>query len=264
MKELKLILTAFLLCGVSYTTSGQSLTAKQIQEKAISATRISGTESISTLTIMGKRGEQRVRKMSMVSKLYDNGLTEKKLVKFTEPADVKGTGFLSYDYNDKSDDKWIYMPALRKTRRIISSENAKSFMGSEFSYADMSLPAVDDFTYKFLHAESVNSEPCYVLEIIPRNNDIAEENGFSKKISYISKSDFVLRRAIYYNLAGEKEKVMTAKSVIEVDPKKHKYKMKEMEMENLLNNRKSISNIEQIKFNPDIPDDYFTTRYLEK
>ncbi|ACF13913.1 exporters of the RND superfamily-like protein [Chloroherpeton thalassium ATCC 35110] len=225
---------------------------------------MSGTESISTLTIIGKRGEQRVRKMAMVSKLYDDGLTEKKLVKFNAPADVKGTGFLWFDYNDKSDDKWIYMTALRKTRRIISSENAKSFMGSEFSYADMSLPTVDDFSYKFLQAETVNGESCYALEIIPKTNGVAEDNGFSKKISYISKNDFVLRKAIYYNLAGEKEKIMRVKSIIEVDANNHKFKMKEMEMENLLSNRKSISRIEQIKFNPNVPDDYFTTRHLEK
>lgn len=259
-----LVLTTLLFCSLGYTASAQNYTAKQVQQKAIEVTRVEGTEALSTLTIIGKKGEQRVRKMSMVTKLYDNGLTEKKMVKFTDPADVKGTGFLSYDYNDKTDDKWIYMPALRKTRRIISSENAKSFMGSEFSYADMSMPTIDDFSYKFLKEELVNGEPCYVLEINPNNNEIADENGFSKKISYISKNDFVVRKAIYYNLAGEKEKAMTVKSVIEVDNKNHKYKMKEMEMVNLLNGRRSVSKMEQIKFNPNIPDDYFTTRFLEK
>ncbi len=264
MKKIQLAIATLLLSGISYMASAQNLIAKEVQQKSIDVTRVSGTESLSTLTIISKNGEKRVRKMSMVSKLYDNGLTEKKMVKFTEPADVKGTGFLSYDYNDKPDDKWIYMPAMRKTRRIISSENAKNFMGSEFSYADMSMPTVDDFTYKFLTEESIDGIPCYVIEIIPMNKDIEEENGFSKKISYISKKDFVIRKAVYFNLPGEKEKVMTVKSVIEVDAQNHRYKLKEIEMVNLLNNRKSISAIDQIKFNPDIPDDYFTTRYLEK
>lgn len=259
-----LLVATFLFCSLGYTASAQNFTAKQVQQKTIDVTRVTGTEAISTLTIIGKKSEQRVRKMSMVTKLYDNGLTEKKMVKFTDPADVKGTGFLSYDYNEETDDKWIYMPALRKTRRIISSENAKSFMGSEFSYADMSMPTVEDFTYKFLPEESVNGETCYVIEITPKNNDIADENGFSKKISSISKKDFVVRQSVYYNLAGEKEKEMTVKSVIEVDTKNHKFKMEEMEMVNLLNGRRSISKTEQIKFNPNIPDDYFTTRFLEK
>ncbi len=263
MKNTKLIIAALFLSGISYATSAQ-MSAKEVQQKAIDVTRVAGTEALSSLTIIGKKGEQRVRKMSMVTKLYDNGSTEKKMVKFTDPADVKGTGFLSYDYNEKTDDKWIYMPALRKTRRIISSENAKSFMGSEFSYADMSMPTVEDFTYKFLPEETVNGEPCYVIEITPKNNDVADENGFSKKISSISKKDFVVRKSVYYNLAGEKEKEMTVKSVIEVDTKNHKFKMEEMEMVNLLDNRRSISKTEKIKYNPNIPDDYFTTRFLEK
>ena len=264
MKTTKLLLTAFVLSCISYAVSAQNLTAKQVQEKAIEATRVKGSESLSTLTIISKNGQERVRKMSMVSKLYDNGDTEKKLVKFTAPADVKGTGFLSFDYKEEADDKWIYMPALRKTRRIISSENAKSFMGSEFSYADMSLPTVEDFNYKFLNAETINGEPCYTIEITPKNDEIASENGFSKKISHISKNDFVLRKAWYYDLSGEKEKVLTVSSVIEVDKTNHKYKIKEMKMVNLLNGRQSTSVIDEIQYTPNVSDDYFTTRYLEK
>lgn len=264
MKTIKLLLSVLCLSSITYSISAQSLTAKQVQEKCIEATRVKGSEALSTLTIISKKGQKRVRKMSMVSKLYDNGNTEKKLIKFTEPADVKGTGFLSFDYKDKADDKWIYMPALRKTRRIISSENAKSFMGSEFSYADMSLPTVEDFTYKYLDAETINEELCYAIEITSKDAEIANGNGFSKKISYISKKDFVMRKAFYYNLSGEKEKEMTVGEVIEVDKTNHKYKIKEMTMVNVLNGRKSISTIDQIQYHPNVSDDYFTTRFLEK
>jgi len=262
---MKILLSAtLLLIGVGHTVSAQNISAQKVQEKTIEVTRVKGTESISTLTIISSKGDKRVRKMTSVSKLYDNGETEKKMIRFVAPADVKGTGFLTYDYNEKDDDKWIYMPALRKTRRIITSENAKSFMGSEFSYADMSMPTVNDFTYKFRKEESINGIPCYVIEIIPKDDDIADENGFSKKISWISKDKFLLKKSVYYNLPGDKEKIMTITSAIEVDKTNHKYKYKEMIMENLIENRKSISTIEQIKFNSKIQDDYFTTRFLER
>ncbi|WP_461637130.1 outer membrane lipoprotein-sorting protein [Labilibaculum euxinus] len=264
MNTIKLLLAVLCLSGISNSATAQNLTAKQVQEKSIEATRVKGSEALSTLIIISKKGQERVRKMSMVTKLYDNGETEKKLAKFTEPADVNGTGFLSFDYNAKPDDKWIYMPALRKTRRIISSENAKSFMGSEFSYADMSQPTVEDYNYKLLTDETVSGEACYTIEIIPKDDDIANENGFSKKVSYISKKDFVLRKAFYYNLSGEKEKELTVKSIIEVDKANHKYKMKEMKMVNLLNGRQSISKIDQIQYSPNVSDEYFTTRFLEK
>lgn len=262
---LKIFFALTIMIQLSIISKAQgNITAKEVQKKSINATRVDGTESLSTLVILNEKGEKRVRKTAAVTKLYDNGDLEKKMVRFTEPADVKGTGFLTFDYSDKDDDKWIYMPALRKTRRIISSENAKSFMGSEFSYADMSLPTVEDFNYKFLPDEKIGEELCYTLEIIPMNEEIEDENGFSKKISYISKKDFVLRKSVYYDLFGDKEKEMTVKSVVEVDKENHKYKMKEIEMINVQNGRKSISTIERIKLKRNISDSYFTTRYLEK
>jgi outer membrane lipoprotein-sorting protein len=265
MKQFRLTIAACLLiCSTDLMVTAQNLTAKEVRQKAIDVTRVKGTEAINTLTIISPKGDKRVRKMTSVTKLVDNGDTEKKLIRFVEPADVKGTGFLTYDYNTEDDDKWIYMPALRKTRRIITSENAKSFMGSEFSYADMSMPTVDDFNYKFHDDETINGTNCYVIEIIPKDDDIMDENGFSKKMVWISTDKFLIQKSVYYNLAGDKEKVMTVNAFIEVDPRNHLYKFKEMEMVNLLENRKSISRIEQIKFNPDIPDDYFTTRYLER
>ncbi|MDY0096513.1 MAG: outer membrane lipoprotein-sorting protein [Candidatus Vecturithrix sp.] len=266
MKTVKIYAGVWLLAGfmAGVATAQELLSAKEVQQKSIEATRVDGLESLSTLLIINEHGEERVRKMAVVSRVYDHGTLEKKLIRFLEPADVKDTGFLSYDYNEKDDDKWIYMPALRKTRRIISSENAKSFMGSEFSYADMSLPTVEDFTYAFLPDETVGEELCYVMEVIPKNDDIQEEYGFSKKIMSISKHDFVPRKAIYYDFFGDQEKIMEVNAVIEVDQQKHKYKMQEILMTNVQDKRKSISRIDQIQFNPGIPDEYFTTRYLEK
>lgn len=265
MKTIKSILVSCMIIALSLTTHAQStLSVKQIQQKSIEATRVSGTESLNKMTIINQHGQKRVRQMAVITKLYDNGNTEKKLIRFSAPADVKGVGFLTYDYNKKDDDKWIYMPALRKTRRIISSENAKSFMGSEFSYADMTLPNIEEYMYKLLGEEMINGIVCFKIEIIPVNDDVMDANGFSEKIVSIGKKDFVLRKAIYFDMFGEKEKVMEVESIVEVDKTNHKYRFKKIVMTNLQNSRKSISEIEQIKFNPSIPDDYFTTRYLER
>lgn len=263
----KIFLSAIITIASTWSATAyaqKGLSPQQVQQKAIEATRVAGMETQSSMTIYSPSGDKRVRKMHIASKIYDNGNLEKKLIRFIEPADVKGTGFLSFDYLNKEDDKWIYMPALRKTRRIVSSENAKSFMGSEFSYADMSTPAVEDFDYKFSNERKVGEHDCYVLEITPKNKTIANENGFSKKISYIDKRIFVIRKATYYNLAGEKEKEMTVSAITEVDTKNHKYRFKEMTMVNLKNKRKSVLNNNSIKFTPSISDGYFTTRTLEQ
>jgi hypothetical protein len=216
------------------------------------------------MTIIDSRGRERVRKIATVSKLYDSGETEKRLIRFLSPADVKGTGLLTFDYENKDDDMWLFMPALRKTRRIVSTEKAKNFMGSEFTYADMTPPILDNFSYEMLGEEDVSGISCWKIEMIPIDDDVADENGFSKRISFIAKQDYVIRKAIYYDLDGELHKELAVENVKEIDTKNHKYRPMRMIMVNGQNGRKSVFNMDEIQFNPDVKDEFFTTRYLER
>jgi hypothetical protein len=240
------------------------LTGREIQERSIEATRVAGTEGVATMTIIDARGRQRVRKLAQVSRLADGGNTEKKLIRFLAPADVKGTGFLTFDYREDDDDKWLFMPALRKTRRIVSSENAKSFMGSEFSYADMTPPRMDDFAYDVLGESDIRGTLCWELEVIPKDEEIADENGFSKNLVYIGKQDYVIRKAVYFDLDGDLEKELIVHDLKELDTENHKFRLMHMEMVNRQNGRRSIMQVEKVRFVPDVPDSYFTTRYLER
>ncbi|MBA7694142.1 hypothetical protein ES703_102749 [subsurface metagenome] len=115
------------------------MSAKQIMDRSFEATKLKGSEAVSTMTIIDSKGRDRVRRIAQVTKLYNSGDTEKKLIRFLSPADVKGTGLLTFDYKVKDDDMWLYMPALRKTRRIISSEKGKSFMGSDYNFSTINL-----------------------------------------------------------------------------------------------------------------------------
>lgn len=264
MKWLTVLTAIIIILTFSSIFAQEKPTGREIFDRSIDATRLAGVEATSTMTIIDSKGRERVRKIAQVTKLYDNGDTEKKLVRFLAPADVKGTGLLTYDYLKKDDDMWLYMPALRKTRRIISSEKAKNFMGSEFSYADMTPPNADDFDFKVLGEENVNGTDCWQLEIIPKNDDIADENGFSKRISFIGKDDYVIRKAIYYDLDGSLYKELNVNKIVLLDPKNKKYRLMDLIMVNKQNDRKSILKVDEIKFNPDVKDEYFTTRYLER
>ena len=251
-------------CAQGDDSKKADLSANEIMTNSNKATKLDGAESITTLIIYNAKGNKRVRKMAVISKLYDNGDTEKRLIRFIEPADVKGTGLLTYDYEREDDDIWFDMPALRKTRRIVSSEKAKSFMGSEFSYADMTPPPVEDFNYKLLKMEIVGGVDCWVIESIPKTDEIADENGFSKRISYIGKQDYTVRKGIYYDLDGSLHKELVVDNVKEIDTKKHRFRPMYMLMENKQDGRKSEVKINAIKLRLDITDNYFTTRYLER
>ncbi|MFC2164104.1 outer membrane lipoprotein-sorting protein [Acidobacteriota bacterium] len=242
----------------------ENLSAREIVDGAFKVTKLAGSESISTMTIIDGKGRERVREIAAVTKLYDNGETEKRLIRFLAPADVKGTGLLTYDYEKKDDDMWLFMPALRKTRRIVSSEKAKNFMGSEFSYADMSPPVLDDFNYSMVGNSEAEGVSCWEIEIIPVDDDVADENGFSKRVVHIAKETFVIRKSVYYDLDGELHKELSVKEVREMDPENHKYRLIHMIMVNKQNDRKSILKVNEVRFSPDVKDDYFTTRYLER
>jgi len=264
MKRLTLLPILLYLFSSAPLLAQQTLTAYEIVEKSFDTVELAGTEATSTMTIFDGKGRQRVRQVAQVSKLYDDGDTEKKLIRFLSPADVKGTGFLSFDYEDKDDDMWLYMPALRKTRRIVSSEKSKSFMGSEFSYSDITPPTLSDFAFTLLREEDVNGIPCWKIEMTPNDDDIADENGFSKKITWIAKTDFVVRKSVYYDLDGELHKELTVHEIRELDPQNHKYRLIHLEMENKQNERRSVLKVNSIVFNPDVKDEYFTPRYLER
>lgn len=171
---------------------------------------------------------------------------------------------LIYDYREKNDDMWIFMPALRKTRRIVSGEKSKSFMGSEFSNADMTAPNLDDFRFTLLDPETFEGTPCWVVEAIPVSEEVMEEMGFDRKVSWIGKSDYIPRKAEYYNEEGDLFKRLTAREVRLVEGTEGKSLARFMEIQNLENGRHSVMTMDKIQYNPGVPDKYFTLSYLEK
>jgi hypothetical protein len=238
--------------------------ARDIMNKVAETRKLDGSEAVVKMSILNDKGQSRDRTINMATKLYDGGKTEKRIYRFLAPADVKGTGVLVFDYEDKADDVWVFLPALRKTRRIVSSQRSQSFMGSEFSYGDLNIPALDDFTYKLVKEEGYGGEPCYVIEVLPKNGGIADSEGYSKKIYWVSKAKHAVRKGVYYDLDGKPLKELTTEDIKLLDPKKQRYRAMHMQMTNKQNGRRSVFKSEKVALAPNTKDDYFTTRYLER
>ncbi|MDZ7822494.1 MAG: outer membrane lipoprotein-sorting protein [Candidatus Marinimicrobia bacterium] len=183
-------------------------TARDIVLSSRERSKLSGLEAVSTLVIRDAKERERVRTTAMASKSYPDNV-EKRIIRFLEPADVKGMGMLIVDHEDREDDMWIYLPVSRKSRRIVSSEKSSSFMGSEFSKADMSAPNPDDFRYELLGEEEQQGVPCWKIEIRPVNRDAEDEYGFFRKISWITKETQVAARSEYYDFDNILQKVLT-------------------------------------------------------
>ncbi len=245
---------------ISINASGQD--ARKIIDESHQRMKVKSFEATSTLTITDARGNRRIRNNTMASMTFPDG-TEKRIIKFSAPAEVKGTGILIFDHPEQSDDMWIYLPALRKTRRIVSSEKSKSFMGSEFSNADMTAPALEDFNYRILKEDLLDGEPCYQIESVPKTEELAREYGYSRSVSWIGKNNYLALRTDYYGKDGTLFKTITNVEFKELDTENHRFMVTRMKAVNFSNDRSSEMVMERVAAIP-TNEDYFTVAYLEK
>jgi len=250
----------------SLFTLGSMLLFSQTAEEIISKSRetmtVKSFEAYSTLKILDARGNERLRQSTMASRSYPDG-SEKRVIRFTAPPEVSGTGILIYDNKDKQDDMWIYLPALRQTRRIVSSEKSKSFMGSEFSNADMTAPNTQDFSYRILGEKEIDGKTCWQIESVPKNRQLEDEYGYGKALTCINKVDYVVLLNEYYNFDGELFKTIATRAYTRVDAQKGRYMVTDMIANNLRNGRSSVMLMDKIQ-QTETDESYFTVSWLEK
>lgn len=211
------------------------------------------------LSIIEKNGSSRLRTISMTTKSYPEGL-EKRFIKFIEPADVKGTAMLVFDNRNIADEMWIYLPALKKTRRIVSSEKGISFMSSEFSNADMSSPTLSDFVNKHVGESGKNNQ--WIIESKPVSEEKADEYGYSRKISYISMDKYQILKMEFYNFDNELYKIIEIKNIYPLTD--GKFIIKDMIANNIMTSRKSEIVMSNISEGTKIDDSVFTLQNLER
>lgn len=236
--------------------SGQLPDASEIMGKCRDLTVAGSLKAEMRLTITEKNGAVRNRTISMTTGSFRDG-QEKRLIKFLEPVDVRGTAMLIVDNKQGADEIWIYLPALKKTRRIVSTEKGKSFMSSEFSNSDLTSPPVSDFVNK--HLENSGADQ-WIIESKPVNDDIAGEYGFSRKISYISKDGYRIQKMEFYNFDDILFKTIEIKSIYPL--KGGKYIIKDMAADNLVTKRKSEIAFTDINEDVKLDDSFFSVQNL--
>ncbi|MFO7853093.1 MAG: efflux RND transporter permease subunit [Bacteroidota bacterium] len=253
-KNMKKAIVLSLLIALPLALTAQE-TAEEIMDQSRDVMKVESFEAVASLNIIDSKGRVRERSNITASKSYDDG-TEKRFIKFLSPADVEGTTMLIYDYEKGQDDMWIYLPALNRTRRIVSSEKGKSFMGSEFTNADMSSPPTEDFNHRIIN----ETDEFFIIESEPLNKDKEDEYGFSRKISTIKKSNYVVSKMDFYDSFDELFKTILIKDVKEVSG--NKYIISHMTAENFSNGRSSEIVMEDIRTGTQIRDELFDVTNL--
>jgi outer membrane lipoprotein-sorting protein len=215
------------------------------------------------MILIDKNKKERSRDIKSYAK--DFGEDEHKIMFFKSPSDVKNTAFLTYDYDDsiKDDDQWLYLPALKKVKRIPSTDKSSSFMGSDFSYFDMTDRDLKDYNFKILKETEVRGHPAWMIESTPRNQKVIDESGYKKTIAIVRKDNYMVVRAINF-LTNGKKKYLDLKKIHQ---ESGIWLIDEMTMTTKKGKstlHKTILTFSNIILNAPINDGIFTTRRLEK
>ena len=217
-----------------------------------------------TMTLISKDGAKRVRSTSSISKRLPNGVDQQRMIRFLEPADVKGTATLMVEHSDGDDDSWIYLPALRKVRRLVANNKKDSFVGTEFSYGDIMGHRVDDWTYAYVGTDTVDGAKTHVIEATPKTPEIATNSGYGKRKMWIREDNFVAVKGEYSDTDGSPVKVFTATDVREIDAGEHKFQAFHLEMKNTQTGHVTQIDVRKLDVGLGLDDEQFTERYLEK
>lgn len=241
-----------------------SLSVDEIVNKV--DTRDDGDNGIGTMKmiLIDKHKNRRVRDMKKYSKDFGEDIYS--AIFFLSPSDVKNTAFLTYDYDDaaKDDDQWLYLPALKKSKRIASNDKSASFMGSDFTYSDMTSRNIEDYSYKLAKEAKVGLHNVWVIESTPKTQKTIDETGYTKSYMFVRQDNFVVIRALHFMTDGGKKKYMDVKKLEKIDGiwVATEIEMKTKKGKQTLHT--TILKFNDVKFNQGLDDNFFTVRQIEK
>jgi len=247
------ICVSFLLAGIARGEMSGLEIMQRVDDRDDGDTRKLSSEMI----LVSKSGKQRVRETVMIAKDCPEGT--KKLSTFLKPADVAGTSFLQYNYDEigKDDDQWLYLPSLKRVKRISASSKGDYFMGTEFTYDDLGDRKPEEDDHDLLGTDNINGRVCYKVLSIPKEEDYM----YGKKIQWVDKETDIRLKVEFYDEDDELLKVMTASKPEMVDKF---WVTKEIVMKNVQKGRATIIKTGDIQFNLPYKDNLFTQRTLKK
>lgn len=241
------------------------LTAREIMQRVDD--RDDGDNGISDMEmiLIDKNNNQRVRKIRNYSK--DKGEDRRRIMFFVEPADVKDTAFLTYDYDayEADDDQWLYLPALHKTKRIATADKSGSFMGSDFNYSDMTRRNLDAYDYKIVKEAPVHGHDAWLIEAMPKTKEEIAKTGYEKSLVFVRKDNFVPVRAVHWVAGGGgKLKYMDVLKLEQIDGIWVATETTMTTKKGKATLHKTLLRFHNIRFNQDLGEDLFTLRRLEQ
>jgi len=256
-RAIQFLLVAAIVSLPSLARAQTQPTALEIMQKVYNRPKGKDMKATLTMTLINSNGDKRVREIKQFIK--DFGEVEKKIMFFVKPADVRNTSFMNWSYDDpkKDDDQWIYLPALKRVKRISSDSKGDYFMGSDFTYDDLGDRKPEEDTHRILREETLNGEQCYVIESIPKDEDYM----YSRTVTWIVKDKWIGLKKEFYDEDGDYLKTLKIKKYENI---KGYWIITETEMHNVQKNHTTIMKLNEVVIDSGIKDNMFTERMMKR
>ena len=211
-----------------------------------------------------RHGKVRIRETRAFRKYF--GDEKRTAIFYLKPKNIKDTAFLTYDYADKEkdDDQWLYLPAMRKVRRISASDRGDYFLGTDLSYEDIKLEtrvSIKDYTRKTIGEDEVDGFHCYVVEETAIDEDTAEELGHLRRESCVDDTIWIVRRSQFWDLQNKPLKTTYFRDISKVQGFWTAHKI---DVENHKTGHHTVFTFSEVDYNEGVNDRVFTQNALKR
>ncbi|UUY08371.1 outer membrane lipoprotein-sorting protein [Pseudomonas sp. J452] len=213
-----------------------------------------------TMTLRNKQGEESIRVLRIKSLEVEND-GNKNLVAFDQPKDVRGTALLTHSHTVEADDQWLYLPALKRVKRIASQNKSGPFMGSEFAFEDFSSQEVEKYRYAYVTEEAcptVADETCFVIERYP----VDSYSGYTKQVVWLDQREYRIYKVDYYDRKNSLLKTLSNTGYMQYN--EHYWRPTQSLMENHQTDKSTLLEWRNIRFTTQISQSEFTQSSLER
>lgn len=236
--------------------------AAQIMERNAAVTRFSTSTADAEFILQNKSGSTRKRRSNMSSKLQENGQDTMRLIRFDAPADIRGTTTLLIEHTAKDDDMWVYLPAMRRVRRLVASNKKDSFIGTDFSFGDVMGHKVDDWQHSLLKQELRDGIEHYVIESQPADDDVRTHSGYDRRVTWVRKDNFATTYVEAFDVHGQPYKTFNFSDIQQVDTENGKWQPMRAKSTNLQSGHSTTINFSNFKVGEPLSDNRFSANNL--
>ena len=258
-RSLRLALAAVAVLALVGPAPAADPSGAAIMKKRHETQRLKDEEERQALKLISKSGVSKERKLIRYL-LSGPGDLDKILVRFLAPRDVENTGLLTWEGKDGNDDQWLYLPAVKKPKRIAASGKKNRFLGTDFSYEDLRAENVAVNTYALVGSEAVDGVNCFVIDATPATERQASDSGYGRRRIWVRKDTLVTVKREYYDKKAKLEKVETHRKLVNVAGPV--WRADEIEMHDVVNGTRTVITVETRAVNRGLKDDFFTETEL--